>query len=121
MPNSSAWKPRSPEAPIVLFATSRSGKLPPGCGPQPSQSQSAHLTVIPTRLSLIDVDTIEGLVREVQSKYGGCDVLINNAGVYHYRESVTLAERDEMLDANFFGTVKVSSSCCRYVSNRHPP
>lgn len=60
-------------------------------------------------------------MNKVQSEYGGCDVLINNAGVYHYRESITPAERDEMLDANFFGTVKVSSLCCRCDPNKYFP
>ncbi|ROV90084.1 hypothetical protein VMCG_09793 [Cytospora schulzeri] len=116
--SSSTWRLDRPEAPVIIFATSRSGTV---SKPHPSQPTLANFTLIPTRLSLTEVDTIEDLVHKVQSEYGGCDVLINNAGVYHYREDITSAERDEMLDTNFFGTVKNLAS--KGVANEHgwPP
>jgi len=85
----------------VLYAVSRSG---------------ADLGIEPTfgavklkydKLSLTDRYSINALAIAVKRDYGGCDVLINNAGVYYYKENIAAAQRKETLDVNYRGTLAV--------------
>lgn len=87
--------------PLVLYAVSRSG---------------ADLGIEPTfdavkfkyeKLSLTDKTSIDALVNVIKRDYGGCDVLINNAGVFYYKENITAAQRKETLDVNYRGTLAV--------------
>lgn len=46
------------------------------------------------------------MVERVKQEVGGCDVLINNAGIYHYTDP-SEEQRREMLEVNWRGTLRV--------------
>lgn len=62
----------------------------------------------PAKLSLTDNASIIALRDQILQEHGGCDILINNAGVYYFRENLTPAERKETIRVNYYGTLKVS-------------
>ncbi|KAL6711549.1 hypothetical protein ACN47E_004483 [Coniothyrium glycines] len=86
-------------SPLVLYAASRAGAEP--------DIKSTTVTLKPARLSLTDSSTIDSLASAIKSAHGGCDVVINNAGVYYYSENITPQQRRETLDANYKGTLRV--------------
>jgi carbonyl reductase 1 len=43
----------------------------------------------------------------VDKEHKGCDILINNAGLYYFQENITAAQRQETLDVNYRGTLNV--------------
>lgn len=60
-------------------------------------------------LDVTDQDQIAQCVQAAESRFGGVDVLVNNAG-YGYRAAVEEAEDDDIValfDANFFGAVSM--------------
>lgn len=64
-------------------------------------------------LDVTDRDAQDTLVREVEARWGGVDVLVNNAGV-SYRsvvEHVTDAERLEQMDVNFRAPMALTVRC----------
>ncbi|KAJ5779123.1 hypothetical protein N7457_006843 [Penicillium paradoxum] len=89
--------------PLVLYTASRAGapidltgiKIPP----------TVH--VHPTKLSLTDKNSISALSARVQHENNGCDVLINNAGLYYFKENITAAQRRETLNVNYRGTLDI--------------
>ncbi|KAL2163198.1 hypothetical protein VTH06DRAFT_5254 [Thermothelomyces fergusii] len=87
--------------PLVVYAASRSGTVPKGVATQP------HVKVVPAKLSLRDAESIEALASRVAREQGVVDVLINNAGVYYYREGISDAERAETLETNHWGTLRM--------------
>lgn len=86
-------------SPLVLYAASRAGT--------PPEFSSPTVDVRPARLSLTDPSSINSLAAAIQAEHGGCDVVINNAGVYYYREKITTQQRRETFDANYRGTLRV--------------
>lgn len=90
--------------PLVLYAASRT-EARTG---QPVAASSATVKVYPARLSLTDPTSIDALAAQVRDAHGVCDILINNAGVYYYDEDATAAQRKDMYDTNFYGTMRVS-------------
>lgn len=70
-------------------------------------SAQPHVKLVPAKLSLRDPESIEALAARVAAEQGAVDVLINNAGVYHYREGISDAERAETLETNHGGTVRM--------------
>ncbi|GAP82652.2 putative short-chain dehydrogenase reductase SDR [Rosellinia necatrix] len=89
--------------PLVLYATSRGGKLPE----LDPASVAPTVEVIPFPLTLTDQGSVDALVSKVRDEQGGCDVLINNAGVYYYDTSASREQRKEMYETNFYGTMRV--------------
>ncbi|KAI0521626.1 hypothetical protein F5B22DRAFT_661961 [Xylaria bambusicola] len=89
--------------PLVLYAASRAGKLP-DLGHAPT---SPAVEVIPVSLTITEQGSVDAFVARIRAEQGGCDVLINNAGVYHYTEHASKDQRQEMYDTNFHGTVRV--------------
>lgn len=87
--------------PLVLYAVSRSGA---DLGIKPT---SGAVKLKYEKLSLTDRPSIIALVNVINRDHGGCDVLINNAGVFHYKENITAAQRKETLDVNYRGTLVV--------------
>jgi len=83
----------------VLYAASRAGT--------PPELSSPTVEVRPAHLSLTDPSSISSLAAAIQAEHGGCDVVINNAGVYYYREKITSQQRRETFDANYRGTLRV--------------
>lgn len=61
----------------------------------------------PARLSLTDQATITALSTMVGKEHMGCDILINNAGIYYFQENITAVQRQETLDVNYRGTLNV--------------
>lgn len=86
-------------SPLVLYAASRAGT--------PPELSSPTVDVRPARLSLTDPSSASSLAAAIQAEHGGCDVVINNAGVYYYREKITTQQRRETFDANYRGTLRV--------------
>jgi carbonyl reductase 1 len=63
--------------------------------------------IYPARLSLTDQASITALSTMVSREHKGCDILINNAGLYYFQENITAAQRQETLDVNYRGTLNV--------------
>ncbi|KAF2280132.1 NAD(P)-binding protein [Westerdykella ornata] len=87
---------------LVLYAASRSGDTPPT-----PAAASPSVELRGARLSLTDPRSIDDLVAAIKAEHGGCHMLVNNAGIYYYRENITAAQRKETLDVNYRGTLKV--------------
>lgn len=92
--------------PLVLYATSRNGADPKIAV---AETQRVSIEILPAKLSLADPESVASLVSTVRTTHGGCDVLINNAGLYYFQENITPAQRKETLDVNYRGTLRVSS------------
>jgi carbonyl reductase 1 len=90
--------------PLILYAVSRAGA---DLGLQPSRE---GIQIRYAKLSLTDDSSMSALTKAIKEEHGGCDVLINNAGVYLYKENITPAQRKETLDVNYRGTLKASRS-----------
>lgn len=86
-------------SPLVLYAASRAGTAP--------KLTSSNADVRLARLSLTDVSSVKSLVATIQAEHGGCDAVINNAGVYYYRENITAQQRHDTLDVNYRGTMSL--------------
>jgi NAD(P)-dependent dehydrogenase (short-subunit alcohol dehydrogenase family) len=89
---------------LVLYAASRAGA---DLGLQPPRED---IQIRYAKLSLTNDSSIAGLTKTIEEQHGHCDVLINNAGVYYYKENITPAQRKETLDVNYRGTLKASRS-----------
>ena len=50
---------------------------------------------------------MSALATQISKEQEYCDVLINNAGVYHYMTQPTTEQRREMIDINYRGTLAV--------------
>lgn len=87
------------KSPLVLYAASRAGTSP--------ELSSTTIDVRPAKLSLTDPSSINALAAAIKNEHGGCDVVINNAGVYYFRRNITAQQRRETLDANYRGTLRV--------------
>lgn len=89
--------------PLVLYTASRSGAsvdLTGLCIPPSVQ-------IRPAQLSLTDKASITALSTRVGIEHKSCDILINNAGLYYFKENITTAQREETLDVNYRGTLYV--------------
>lgn len=88
---------------MVLYTASRAGAsfdltglaVPPA------------VKLYPARLSLTDQASITALTTMVSKEHQGCDILINNAGLFYFQENITAAQRQETLDVNYRGTLNV--------------
>jgi NAD(P)-dependent dehydrogenase (short-subunit alcohol dehydrogenase family) len=66
-------------------------------------------TALALPLDVTDPEQIASAVREAESRFGGVDVLVNNAG-YGYRAAVEEAADEDirrLFETNFFGAVKM--------------
>jgi short-subunit dehydrogenase len=63
-------------------------------------------------LDITNENEIENVVKEIVSKYGRIDVLVNNAGVGFAGavEETSMDETRNVFEANFFGTLKLTQS-----------
>ncbi|MCJ1410277.1 hypothetical protein MMC19_004362 [Ptychographa xylographoides] len=90
----------SAQQPTILYATSRAGanlgiKTPP----------DSHTTEIKyPKLDITDRASIENLAETIRREHGGCDVLINNAGV-NLDDEYSSANVRKTLDTNYRGTL----------------
>ena len=85
----------------MLYAVSRSGI---NLGFQPKH---ASVSVEYGQLDLAQPDSMSALAARIKGEQSGCDVLINNAGIYHYMMDPTTEQRREMIDVNYRGTLLV--------------
>ncbi len=85
----------------MLYAVSRSG------ADLGIQSTSNHVELKYEKMSLTDRTSISFLVSHIKRDHGGCDVLINNAGIFYYNENIPATQRRETLDVNYRGTLEV--------------
>ncbi|KAJ8122258.1 hypothetical protein ONZ43_g1507 [Nemania bipapillata] len=88
--------------PLVLYAASRAGKLPD----LDPASVSTTVKIIPLALTITEQASVNALASRIRTEQGCCDVLINNAGVYHYNEVASKDQRLETYNTNFHGTVR---------------
>lgn len=73
-----------------------------------AERESLHLRVL--ELDVTDDASVERAVRIVVDHSGGIDVAINNAGygLFGLSEAVTTEQARQLMDTNFFGTVRVN-------------
>ncbi|KAF7591609.1 hypothetical protein BBP40_001309 [Aspergillus hancockii] len=86
-------------SPLIIYAASRAGT------PILLEDVKSTVQIRPAKVSLTDFESIGALRKRVFEENGGCDVLINNAGVFYLRERNTDAEREEMIRVNYYGTL----------------
>ena len=67
------------------------------------------MQIRPAQLCLTDQASIAALRTRISSEHGGCDILINNAGILYFRENITAEQRKETLDVNYRGTLNVEA------------
>ncbi|KAJ5427397.1 hypothetical protein N7465_002467 [Penicillium sp. CMV-2018d] len=89
--------------PLILYTASRAGVSIDLAG----LSIPPAVQVRPAQLSLTDQASITALSTMVANEHKGCDILINNAAIYYYQESITAAQLQETLDVNYRGTLNV--------------
>ncbi|PWY93210.1 NAD(P)-binding protein [Aspergillus sclerotioniger CBS 115572] len=94
-------------SPLVLYTVSRAGAAIDLGDIRPT------VQVHPARLSLTGPASISTLSTSIGQHYQGCDVLINNAGIYYYKENLTAAQRRETLAVNYRGTLRVCQAFLR--------
>lgn len=75
--------------------------------PELNSAASPTVRVVPVSLSLTDPGSVNNLASKIRAEQGGCDVLINVAGVFHFDPAATKEQRTEMYDTNFYGTMRV--------------
>jgi NAD(P)-dependent dehydrogenase (short-subunit alcohol dehydrogenase family) len=63
------------------------------------------ITALPLRGDVADAGQVEGMIREVIDRWGGIDVLVNNAGIITVGpvETMTLADYQNAMAVNFWG------------------
>jgi NAD(P)-dependent dehydrogenase (short-subunit alcohol dehydrogenase family) len=69
-------------------------------------------TALPLQLDVTDSGQIAAAVQQAEARFGGIDVLVNNAG-YGYRAAVEEADEADvrrLFDTNFFGLVAVTKA-----------
>ena len=59
------------------------------------------------QVDIADPASVDALAKRVEKEKGGCDVLINNAGIFHYMIDPTPEQRNEMISVNHRGTGRV--------------
>ncbi|PLB41290.1 NAD(P)-binding protein [Aspergillus candidus] len=91
------------KGPLIVYTTSRTGAVIDWTG----TSIPPTVQVRPAQLCITDQASIAALRTRISSEHGGCDVLINNAGILYFREDITAEQRKETLDVNYRGTLDV--------------
>ena len=76
--------------------------------------------VVGYKLDIRDKEKVENAIKEVATKYGHIDVLVNNAGVCKLEtfENMDDKLRDFHFDINIKGTWNVTKACLPYMKNR---
>lgn len=76
--------------------------------------------VVGYKLDIRDKEKVENAIKEVATKYGHVDVLVNNAGVCKLEtfENMDDKLRDFHFDINIKGTWNVTKACLPYMKNR---
>lgn len=75
--------------------------------------------LLPVGLNMKDSEDIKRVVREVISKWGRIDVLINNAGITSNVSLLDSTDEEfkEMFDINFFGVVSLTREVVKYMKD----
>jgi 3-oxoacyl-[acyl-carrier protein] reductase len=68
-------------------------------------------------LDIKSSDSIKSLIKSVVLKFGGIDILINNAGVIRWKkfENQTEEDIDDQITTNLIGLIKVTKYCLPHV------
>lgn len=88
---------------MILYATSRKG-VNLGLKPTSRDTQIRY-----PKLDITDKASIDNLAENIKTEHGGCDVLINNAGV-NLDDKYSPNNVRLTLDTNYRGTLHVSCS-----------
>ncbi len=69
---------------------------------------------------LTNLESIPGLVKEIESRFGPVDILVNNAGNHIKKPAVDTsdAEFKQVLDTHVFGTFALTRECARGMVER---
>ena len=71
-------------------------------------------TALALQLDVTDHTQVDQVVQQAEARFGGVDVLVNNAG-HGYRAAVEEGDEvevDELFATNFFGPVALIKQCC---------
>ncbi len=76
--------------------------------------------VLPLALDVADRTAVQGLVDTVVAHFGGLDVLVNNAGVYHAATLLDTdpADFDRVMQVNLYGAFHVLQLCLRQMARQ---
>ena len=83
------------------------------------QGSNAQATAIGLRCDVTEEDDVESVVTEVLDRFGGIDLLVNNAGIGGPSAPVvdlSLEEFRGVLDVNLVGTFLMARACARQMS-----
>tara|TARA_B100001094_G_C18158247_1_gene787746 strand:+ start:649 stop:1506 length:858 start_codon:yes stop_codon:yes gene_type:complete len=93
------------EAGYTVFATARKSSLS-----RFATEIDAHRNLIIRPLDVANADQRHGLIKEIESNYGGIDILINNAGI-SYRavvEDMTVEDEKSQLETNYIAPMELA-------------
>ena len=71
------------------------------------QNIKSNIQVLPITLNLTEKTSIDAFITRIQDEQSGLDVLIQNAGVYYYRDNITPEQRKETLDVNYRAALRI--------------
>jgi len=85
-----------------------------------SDLSSSGVRALSVRCDVRDEKSVKGTVKEVVSKLGGLDILVNNAANYETVEfeKITLQQWDAMYEANTRGPFLVSREALKWLRQR---
>jgi 3-oxoacyl-[acyl-carrier protein] reductase len=75
-----------------------------------AECQELGVEVLPLRVDVVDADGTAEACRELDRRWGGVEILVNNAGVGRYAPfmELTASDWEAMLDTNVTGVVNVT-------------
>ena len=76
---------------------------------------------VPIACDVADGESAANAVKQAVAELGGLDILINNAGVMDADkpfQMTSIAEMEQLFATNFFGTVRLTQLCARWMARR---
>jgi NAD(P)-dependent dehydrogenase (short-subunit alcohol dehydrogenase family) len=85
-----------------------------------AQAEARGAQVLPLALDVADRAAVQGLVDAVVAHFGGIDVLVNNAGVYHAATLLDTdpADFDRVMQVNLYGAFHVMQLALRQMARQ---
>jgi NAD(P)-dependent dehydrogenase (short-subunit alcohol dehydrogenase family) len=84
-------------------------------------ARQRNLPIETLEVDVCDDTSVQGAVREVLTKAGALNVLVNNAGVSYVAtvEDLSLEDWQRQFDTNFFGVVRMTQAVLPHMRERH--
>ncbi len=75
---------------------------------------------IPIKLDVTSIDSIKSVFRDIFNRFGGIDILINNAGIAVFTpfQDRTFEEFDNVMKVNVYGTFFCSQEALKYMEKQ---